>query len=186
MAISRTHGSRLAAFSTACGSCGVLLLIWHSCHVRLLIHAYVLQTSHPAATRCRARPIVAARSHDVVIITCVCTMVLALRLATICSGELHGLINNVGINIRKPTLQYTAADVQTLLSVNLASAFHLSQLCYPQLQAADNASVLFMSSVAGGPLAMKSGCVYAMTKGAAALDTVFPAHFAIHMLQALA
>ena len=123
-----------------------------------------------AAARFLTCPIVAARSNGVVIMTCACTIVLALRLVNLCPGELHALINNVGINIRKPTLQYTAADVQTLLSVNLASAFHLSQLCYPQLQAADNASVLFMSSVAGGPLAMKSGCVYAMTKGAAALN----------------
>ena len=81
------------------------------------------------------------------------------------AGELHTLVNNVGINIRKPTLEYTVVDVQTLLSVNLASAFHLSQLCFPLLQATGNASVLFVSSVAGGPLAMKSGCIYAMTKG---------------------
>jgi hypothetical protein len=81
------------------------------------------------------------------------------------AGQLHVLVNNVGTNIRKPTVEYTEADFQALLSSNLSSAFHLTQLCHDMLKAAGAACVLFNSSVAGGPLAMKSGSIYAMTKG---------------------
>lgn len=81
------------------------------------------------------------------------------------AGQLHVLVNNVGTNIRKPTVQYTAAEFQALISSNISSAFHLTQLCHDMLKAAEVACVLFNSSVAGGPLAMKSGSIYAMTKG---------------------
>lgn len=43
------------------------------------------------------------------------------------------------------------------MSTNLESAFHLCQLCYPLLKASGDGCVLFDSSVAGGPTAMKSG-----------------------------
>lgn len=82
------------------------------------------------------------------------------------AGVLHVLVNNVGTNVRKATVEYTEADVQALLNTNLASAFHLSQLCHPFLKAAGTSCIVFNSSVGGGPLAMKSGSVYAMTKGA--------------------
>jgi Tropinone reductase 1 len=47
---------------------------------------------------------------------------------------------------------------------NLESAFHLSQLCRPLLAAAGSSCILFNSSVSGGPLAMFSGTLYAMSK----------------------
>lgn len=56
-------------------------------------------------------------------------------------------------------------DWNRLLSVNLESAFALSQLCHPLLKAqGGDAVVLFNSSVAGGPTALGSGVIYAMTK----------------------
>lgn len=87
------------------------------------------------------------------------------------SGQLHILVNNVGTNIRKPTLEYSEQEYHTLMSTNLEPAFHLCQLFQPLLVAAASSVpggsvVLFNSSVAGGPTSMKSGSIYAMTKAA--------------------
>jgi hypothetical protein len=41
----------------------------------------------------------------------------------------------------------------------------LLQLAYPLLKAAEKSSIVMISSVAGGPTAMRSGTIYAMTKG---------------------
>jgi NAD(P)-dependent dehydrogenase (short-subunit alcohol dehydrogenase family) len=57
-------------------------------------------------------------------------------------------------------------DYSTVLTTNLESAFKLCQLCRPLLKAAGSSSILFNSSVAGGPLAMFSGTLYAMSKAA--------------------
>lgn len=74
-------------------------------------------------------------------------------------------MNNVGTNRRKQPLDFTKDDFEFLFNTNVHSALHLCQLCHPLLAAAKHGSIIFNSSVAGGPLAMKSGCVYAMTKG---------------------
>jgi hypothetical protein len=72
-------------------------------------------------------------------------------------------VNNVGTNIRKPTVAFTPEELDLILSTNLRSAYHLCQLCHPLLKAAGGgASVVFNSSVAGGPVAMFSGTPYAM------------------------
>lgn len=81
-------------------------------------------------------------------------------------GKLHVLVNNVGTNIRSPTVQYTEQDFQTMFDTNLRSAWRLSQLCHPLLKASLDGCILFNSSVAGGPTCMRSGTLYAMTKAA--------------------
>jgi NAD(P)-dependent dehydrogenase (short-subunit alcohol dehydrogenase family) len=58
-------------------------------------------------------------------------------------------VNNVGTNIRKPSIDFTAADYSTIFTTNLESAFSLSQLFHPLLKAADSSVLLFNSSVAG-------------------------------------
>ncbi|KAF5829196.1 hypothetical protein DUNSADRAFT_16418 [Dunaliella salina] len=57
-------------------------------------------------------------------------------------------------------------DLSGLLNTNVASAYNLCQLAQPLLAAAGNSCVLFNSSVAGGPTALRSGSIYAMTKAA--------------------
>lgn len=52
------------------------------------------------------------------------------------------------------------------MATNLESAYHLTQLMHALLKASGAGVVLFNSSVAGGPTAMKSGSIYAMTKAA--------------------
>lgn len=81
------------------------------------------------------------------------------------AGRMDVLINNVGTNRRKAALDATADDLTFLMNTNVQSALRLSQLCHPWLAKAGASSIIFNSSVAGGPLAMKSGCMYAMTKG---------------------
>eukprot|EP00955_Chlamydomonas_euryale_P101128 365325-Chlamydomonas_euryale.AAC.26 len=76
------------------------------------------------------------------------------KVAAAFDQRLHVLVNNVGTNIRKPTVEYTSAEFQTIMSTNLESAFNLCQLCQPLLQASGNGCILFNSSVAGGPTAM--------------------------------
>ncbi|XP_024541336.1 tropinone reductase homolog At5g06060 isoform X1 [Selaginella moellendorffii] len=80
-------------------------------------------------------------------------------------GKLDILVNNVGTNVRKPTLEYTGEDVSTVFSTNFDSAFHTSQLAHPLLKAAGNSSLVFISSVAG-VVAISTGVLYAATKGA--------------------
>ncbi|KAK9907763.1 hypothetical protein WJX75_009531 [Coccomyxa subellipsoidea] len=81
-------------------------------------------------------------------------------------GSLHILVNNVGCNVRKPTVEYSPEDFSSIMKTNLESAYNLTQLAHPLLKAAGRSSVVMMSSVAGGPTTVKSGTIYAMTKAA--------------------
>ncbi|CAI5514191.1 unnamed protein product [Closterium sp. Naga37s-1] len=94
-------------------------------------------------------------------------------------GKLNHLINNVGTNIRKPTVDYSLADFHHVWGTNFESAYHLCQLAHPLLKAAasagaagaaagggkGNASIVFNSSVAG-VVAIRSGTLYGATKAA--------------------
>ena len=73
-------------------------------------------------------------------------------------------MQNVGTNIRKPSVDFSDEDCEALNRTNLLSAFCLTRDCHSLLKASGNACVLFNSSVAGGPTAMKSGSLYAMSK----------------------
>lgn len=77
------------------------------------------------------------------------------------------LVNNVGANLRKKTVDYTEEEYAFLLNTNLTSVFEISRLCYPLLKAAPQkpASVVNISSVAG-ITHLKTGSVYAMCKAA--------------------
>lgn len=81
------------------------------------------------------------------------------------NGKLNILVNNVGTNIRKPTVEYTAEDFKHIMSTNFESAYHLAQLAHPLLKASGKGNVIFVSSVAG-VVAIRSGTLYAASKGA--------------------
>lgn len=87
------------------------------------------------------------------------------RAEQLAPGGIHVLVNNVGTNIRKPCESYADDDLRHLLSTNLESFFCLTRDCSALLKAGKG-SVVFVSSVAGGPLSMGSGVIYAMTKAA--------------------
>ncbi|MCD7452312.1 hypothetical protein HAX54_016144 [Datura stramonium] len=64
-------------------------------------------------------------------------------------GKLDILINNVGTNIWKSTVEYTAEDYDHMMATNLESSFHMCQLAHPLLKLCGAGSIVFMSSVAG-------------------------------------
>ncbi|KAL3695897.1 hypothetical protein R1sor_009973 [Riccia sorocarpa] len=81
------------------------------------------------------------------------------------NGKLDILVNNVGTNVRKPTVDFSAEDYSFLFSTNVESAFRLNQLAFPLLKSAGSSSIVNVSSVAG-VTAMNSGSIYAMCKAA--------------------
>lgn len=80
-------------------------------------------------------------------------------------SHLDVLINNAGTNIRKATKDVKEGEFDFLIRTNLRSAYELSRLLYPRMRAADSASLIFMSSVAG-LTHIRTGALYAMTKAA--------------------
>jgi tropinone reductase I len=80
-------------------------------------------------------------------------------------GELDILINNVGTNIRKKSVDYSAADLTAIFQTNLTSVFELCQQLYPFLKASTYSSIVNISSVAG-LTAIRTGAPYGMTKAA--------------------
>ncbi|KAK4606603.1 hypothetical protein RGQ29_000724 [Quercus rubra] len=85
--------------------------------------------------------------------------------STFFDGKLNILINNVGRNIRKPVVDFTAAEFSALMATNFESVFHISQLAYPLLKASGVGSIVFTSSVSGF-VSLKSMSVQGATKGA--------------------
>jgi NAD(P)-dependent dehydrogenase (short-subunit alcohol dehydrogenase family) len=49
-------------------------------------------------------------------------------------GRIDTLVNNAGIFIAKPFIQYTGADYAAILSVNLAGFFHITQLAIAEME----------------------------------------------------
>jgi Tropinone reductase 1 len=84
-------------------------------------------------------------------------------------GKLNVLFLNVGTNVRKPTLDYTATDYAMVLNTNTTATYELIQRFHPLLAASaaasTTASIILNSSVAG-VTAMQSGSAYAMSKAA--------------------
>lgn len=82
------------------------------------------------------------------------------------------LVNNVGTNVRKPTIEYTESDRQFLWRTNFESFFGLTVACHDLLRRPTNrAAALSMSSIVNiGSVAavscMWTGTLYASTKAA--------------------
>jgi 2-deoxy-D-gluconate 3-dehydrogenase len=79
-------------------------------------------------------------------------------------GRTDILINNAGINIRKPPEQLTIDDWQSVLNINLTSAFLLSKAVYPAMKQAGGGKIInigSMTSIFGASFA----AAYAASKG---------------------
>ncbi|XP_023639929.1 tropinone reductase homolog At2g29260, chloroplastic isoform X1 [Capsella rubella] len=85
--------------------------------------------------------------------------------SSVFDGKLHILVNNVGTNIRKPMVEFTAGEFSTLMSTNFESVFNLCQLAYPLLRASEAGSAVSISSVSGF-VSLKNMSVQSATKGA--------------------
>ncbi|KAI3751327.1 hypothetical protein L2E82_22395 [Cichorium intybus] len=87
------------------------------------------------------------------------------KVSSIFNGKLNILINNVGTNIAKPALEYTAEEYSFLMATNLESCYHMSQLANPLLKASGSGSIVFVSSVAGS-VNVDNTSIYGPTKAA--------------------
>lgn len=63
---------------------------------------------------------------------------------------LHILVNNVGTNRRKKSIEYTDDDYNFIFSTNLQSSFSLANNLYPLLKKSGKGCVVNVGSVAGG------------------------------------
>lgn len=89
-------------------------------------------------------------------------------------GRLDILINNAGINIRKPPQDYTLAEWHQILQTNLTSAFLCSQAAYPAMKLASGGKIInigSMMSIFGAsfatPYAASKGGLVQMTRALA-------------------
>ncbi len=80
-------------------------------------------------------------------------------------GGLDGFIHCVGINDRRPIEEYSAADWDRFIGVNLTSAFHTATEALLGMKAQGSGRIVFFSSVAGRSGHKLHG-PYAATKGA--------------------
>jgi 2-deoxy-D-gluconate 3-dehydrogenase len=89
-------------------------------------------------------------------------------------GRLDILVNNAGINIRKQPEDYTTAEWQSVIDINLTGAFIGSQAAYPAMVAAGGGKIInigSMLSIFGASFAVayaaSKGGIVQMTKGLA-------------------
>lgn len=92
----------------------------------------------------------------------------ALVVAQACErlGGLEILVNNVGTNVRKPTLILSEREIETVLATNLTAALSFCKAAQPTLSE-NRGCIVNIGSVAGN-VAIGTGLAYAMSK--AALD----------------
>jgi Tropinone reductase 1 len=81
--------------------------------------------------------------------------------------ELSLLVNNVGANVTKPTLDYAIDEVRELIEMNVLSAFEMSRLAHPYLAEPGHAAIVNVASVSG-LTHVRTGSPYGMTKAAIA------------------
>jgi gluconate 5-dehydrogenase len=114
-------------------------------------------------------------------------------------GGLDVFVHGVGINDRRPIADYAETDWETIISVNLSSAFFTAQAALEGMRAQGHGRVVFFSSVAGlmghrnhGPYAASKGAINQLTKVMAheyaadgvTVNAVAPGYMETHLTQA--
>ena len=79
--------------------------------------------------------------------------------------KLDCLVNNVGINIRKPVTEQTPEEYHRIMATNVDSTYFLCRNFLPLLQKSDGASIVNVASAAGVQ-SSGTGAVYGMSKAA--------------------
>ncbi|KAB2849815.1 MAG: glucose 1-dehydrogenase [Hyphomicrobiaceae bacterium] len=89
-------------------------------------------------------------------------------------GRLDILINNAGMNIRKPPQDLALADWRKVIETNITGAFACSKAAYPAMKAAGGGKIInigSMTSIFGVPFAVayssSKGAIVQMTKSLA-------------------
>ena len=80
--------------------------------------------------------------------------------------NLNILINNVGSNIRKSTLETTPEDLRKIMQINVESAFELSKGFFPLLSKSQEPSIVNVSSIASQRAIKVTTAIYSMSKAA--------------------
>ena len=79
--------------------------------------------------------------------------------------RVHGLINNVGVNVRKPIMEQTADDYHTIMNTNVDAAYFLCRLFKPLFATTEGATIVNVSSAAGIQ-SSGTGAAYGISKAA--------------------
>ena len=64
-------------------------------------------------------------------------------------GKVHILINNAGINVRKPLVEFTLEEWQRVLNTNLTSVFLMCRSFIPHMKESRYGRIINMSSIMG-------------------------------------
>jgi NAD(P)-dependent dehydrogenase (short-subunit alcohol dehydrogenase family) len=98
-----------------------------------------------------AREIADATQRKAVGIACDVTNIEAVRrMAQLCEealGTVDILINNAGINVRKPTLDLTEADWDSVMDISVKGSFLCSQALMPQMMARKWGRIVMLGSI---------------------------------------
>ncbi len=81
-------------------------------------------------------------------------------------GKLDILVNNVGTNVRKPTLEASFEDLQHVMDINAGVAFDLSRRLHPLLKEGGGGCIVNVASIAAVTGVMWTTAIYAMSKAA--------------------
>ncbi|CAM9231193.1 unnamed protein product [Phaeothamnion confervicola] len=79
------------------------------------------------------------------------------------AGNLSILVNNVGNNVKRKTVDYTDGEFHEMMNINFGSVYQLTRAAHPLLKSAGHSSVVNISSVAG-VAAISSESAYAAAK----------------------
>ena len=81
-------------------------------------------------------------------------------------GSLDILVNIVGTNVRKPTLEATFEDLRHVMDINAGTAFDLCRRLHPLLKKDGGGSIVNVASIAAMTGVMWTTGIYAMSKAA--------------------
>jgi Tropinone reductase 1 len=78
-------------------------------------------------------------------------------------GKLDVLVNNAGINIRKPSNDYSVEEYLSVIDADLLAPFEFCRVLFPMLLNSGRASIINIASVAGS-YDVQTGAPYGMAK----------------------